>query len=85
MSEMHSVKECFRVGKVKIFYKEYQMEWIIASLVFIVLAKKGLRAQHKSVDVKSAAAAIAANITLEIAELAEIGIQDTSAKNSKKP
>lgn len=60
------------------------MEWIIASLVFIVLAKKGLRAQHKSVDVKSAAAAIAANITLEIAELAEIEVTDTS-KNGKRP
>ena len=59
------------------------MEWIIASLVFIVLAKKGLRAQNKAVDVKSAAAAIAANITLEIAELAEIEVTDTS-KNSKK-
>ena len=59
------------------------MEWIIASLVFIVLAKRGLRAQNKSVDVKGAASAIAANITLEVCELCEIEVQDTS-KNSKK-
>lgn len=52
------------------------MEWAIASLVFIVLAKKGLKAQGKSVDVKAAAANVAANITLEICELAEVEITD---------
>ena len=59
------------------------MEWIIASLVFIVLAKKGLKAQGKSVDVKAAAANVAANVTLEICELAEIEVKDV--KGSKKP
>ena len=59
------------------------MEWIIASLVFIVLAKKGLKAQGKSVDVKAAAANVAANITLEICELAEVEITDV--KQGKRP
>ena len=59
------------------------MEWIIGTVVFIVLAKKGLKAQGKSVDVKEAAANVAANITLEICELAEIEIKDV--KSAKKP
>lgn len=52
------------------------MEWIICGLIFVVLAKKGLRAQGKSVDVKAAAANVAANVTLEICELAEIEVKD---------
>lgn len=52
------------------------MEWIICGLIFVVLAKKGLKAQGKSVDVKAAAANVAANITLEICELAEVEITD---------
>lgn len=54
------------------------MEWIICGVIFIVLAKKGLAAQNKRVDVKGAASTIAANITLEVAELLEVEVQDIS-------
>ena len=50
------------------------MEWIICGLIFVVLAKKGLAAQGKRVDVKGAASQIAANVTLEVAELLEVDI-----------
>lgn len=59
------------------------MEWLIAGLVFAVLAKRGLKAQNKSVDIKGAASTIAANVVLEVCELAEIEITDT--KTSKRP
>lgn len=60
------------------------MEWIICSVVFLVLAKKGLQKQNKRIDVKDAASAIAANISLEVAELLEINIEDTSANKGKR-
>ena len=60
------------------------MEWIIAGIIFAILAKRGLKAQNKSVDIKGAASTIAANTVLEVCELCEIEIQDTS-KGSKKP
>ena len=59
------------------------MEWIICSVVFIVLAKQGLKAKNKQVNVKEAAASIAANVVLEAADLLEIEVQDLS-KTSKK-
>ena len=83
MSEMHSVKECFRVGKVKILYKELPMEWLIGGLIFVVLAKKGLAKQGKKINVKDAASEIAANVSLEVAELLEINVEDTSAKGKR--
>ena len=61
------------------------MEWIIAGIVFAVLAKQGLRKQGKRVDVKAAAAGVAANIVLEAAELLEVEIEDISTKNGKRP
>lgn len=54
------------------------MEWLIGGLIFVVLAKKGLAKQEKKVDIKDAAANVAANVTLEIAELLEIEVQDVS-------
>ena len=84
MSEMHSVKECFRVGKVKISYhKGVPMEWLIAGLIFAVLAKQGLRKQGKRVDVKAAAAGVAANIVLEAAELLEVEISSISTEDKR--
>lgn len=61
------------------------MEWIIAIAVFYVLAKRGLKAQGKSVDIKGAASTVAANTLLEVCDVLEIEVQDTSAKGSKKP
>lgn len=58
------------------------MEWIIGTIVFIVLAKKGLRAQGKSIEIKESAATIAANVAIEAAELLEIEIKDLN--NSKQ-
>lgn len=52
------------------------MEWIVGTIIFVVLAKKGLAKQGKKVDIKDAAANVAANITLEACELLEIDIQD---------
>jgi len=54
------------------------MEWFICGLIFVVLAKKGLAKQGKKVDIKDAAANVAANVTLEVAELLEIEVQDVS-------
>lgn len=59
------------------------MEWAIAIIVFVIFAKKGLKAQGKEVHAKEAVAAIAANVTLELCELAEIEVKDV--KGSKKP
>ena len=59
------------------------MEWLIAGLVFAVLAKRGLKAQNKSVDIKGAASTIAANVVLEVCELAEIEITDTKISSKK--
>lgn len=58
------------------------MEWIIGGLVFVFLAKQGLRRQGKSVDIKAAASDVAANATLEICDLLEIEVKDIS--KSKK-
>jgi hypothetical protein len=58
------------------------MEWCIAAIVFAVLAKKGLQARGKQVDIKEAAASVASGIVLEVAELCEVEIRDV--KNSKK-
>ena len=52
------------------------MEWIIAAVIFCILAKQGLRKQNKRVDVKSAAATVAANVVLEAADLFEIEVED---------
>lgn len=58
------------------------MEWLIAGIVFCILAKQGLRKQNKEVKVKEACAAIAANTVLEVCDLMEIEVIDT--KTSKK-
>lgn len=60
------------------------MEWIICAVIFYVLAKKGLRVQNKSVDIKGAAATVAANTMLELCDVLEIEVQDTS-KQGKRP
>lgn len=54
------------------------MEWLIGGLIFAVLAKKGLAKQGKKINVKDAASEIAANVSLEVAELLEIEVQDVS-------
>ena len=59
------------------------MEWLIGGLIFVVLAKKGLAKQNKRINVKDAASEIAANVSLEVAELLEINIEDTSAKGKR--
>ena len=61
------------------------MEWLIGIIVFLILAKQGLRKQNKEVRVKEALGTIAANSVLEVADLLEIEVIDTSAKGSKKP
>lgn len=61
------------------------MEWLIGIIVFLILAKQGLRRQNKEVRVKEALGTIAANSVLEVADLLEIEVIDTSAKGSKKP
>lgn len=61
------------------------MEWIVAGVIFAILAKRGLKAQNKSVDIKGAASTIAANTVLEACELFEIEITDTSKQNGKRP
>lgn len=60
------------------------MEWIICSVVFLILAKQGLKKQQKEVRVKEAAATIAANTVLEIADLLEVEVIDTSKSNGKR-
>lgn len=60
------------------------MEWLIGIIVFLILAKQGLRKQNKEVRVKEALGTIAANSVLEVADLLEIEVIDTSAKGSKK-
>ena len=86
MSEMHSVKECFRVGKVKIISnKGDDMEWIVGSVIFLILAKKGLRKQGKEVQLKDSLSTIAANVTLEVAELCEVEIVDLNSTKGKRP
>lgn len=52
------------------------MEWLVAIIVFVIFAKKGLKAQGKEVHAKEAVAAVAANLTLELCELAEIEVKD---------
>lgn len=59
------------------------MEWLIAIAIFLILAKRGLRDQGKSIEVKAAASQIAANTAIELAELLEVEVKDL--KGSKKP
>nr|DAX61092.1 MAG TPA: hypothetical protein [Caudoviricetes sp.] len=59
------------------------MEWLIASIVFAILAKQGLKRQGKEVRVKEAASTIAANVVLEAADLFEIEVTDI--KQGKRP
>ena len=61
------------------------MEWLIGSVIFLILAKKGLRKQGKEVQLKDSLATIAANVTLEVAELCEVEIVDLNTKGVKKP
>lgn len=56
------------------------MEWLIAIAIFYVLAKRGLKAQGKSVDIKGAASTVAANTLLEVCDVLEI---ETSAKGKR--
>jgi hypothetical protein len=60
------------------------MEWIIGAVVFMILAKQGLKRQQKEVRIKEAVSTIAANSVLEICDLLEVEVIDTS-KGSKKP
>ncbi len=59
------------------------MEWLIGIIVFLILAKQGLRRQNKEVRVKEALGTIAANSVLEVADLLEIEVIDTSAKGKR--
>mgnify|MGYP000016124772 CR=1 FL=1 len=59
------------------------MEWLIAIAIFYVLAKRGLKAQGKSVDIKGAASTVAANTLLEVCDVLEIEVQDTSTKGKR--
>jgi hypothetical protein len=59
------------------------MEWLIGIIVFLILAKQGLRKQNKEVRVKEALGTIAANSVLEVADLLEIEVIDTSAKGKR--
>ena len=59
------------------------MEWLVGSIIFLILAKKGLRKQGKQVELKESLSTIAANVTLEVAELCEIEIKDL--KGVRKP
>lgn len=52
------------------------MEWLIAIAIFYVLAKRGLKAQGKSVDIKGAAATVAANTMIELCDVLEVEVQD---------
>nr|DAR27871.1 MAG TPA: hypothetical protein [Caudoviricetes sp.] len=56
------------------------MEYVIGICVFLFLAKKGLRKQGLELDVKDAASDVAANISLELADILDI----TPKKISKK-
>ena len=60
------------------------MEWIVGSIIFLILAKKGLRKQGKEVELKDSLATIAANVTLEVAELCEVEIRDIPASKGKR-
>lgn len=59
------------------------MEWVIAGLVFVMFAKRGLRQQNKTIEVKEALGTICANTAIEVAELLEVEIKDTSAKGKR--
>lgn len=60
------------------------MEWIIAITVFVIFAKRGLKQQGKSIEVKEALGTIAANSAIELAELLEVEVKDTSAQKGKR-
>ena len=48
------------------------MEYIVGILVFLFLAKKGLRKQGLELNVKDVAADVAANVSLELADILDI-------------
>ena len=56
------------------------MEYIIGIFVFLFLAKKGLRKQGLELNIKDAASDVAANVSLELADILDI----TPTKISKK-
>jgi hypothetical protein len=56
------------------------MEYLIGLFIFLFLAKKGLRKQGLELNVKDAAADVAANVSLELADILDI----TPTKISKK-
>ena len=60
------------------------MEWLIAIAIFYVLAKRGLKAQGKSVDIKGAAATVAANTMIELCDVLEVEVQDIK-QQGKRP
>lgn len=60
------------------------MEWLIAIAIFYVLAKRGLKAQGKSVDIKGAAATVAANTMIELCDVLEVEVQDIK-QTGKRP
>lgn len=70
---------------MKILYiRRIAMEWVIAALVFVIFAKRGLKQQGKSIEVKEALGTICANTAVEAAELFEIEIKDLNSKNGKR-
>ncbi len=56
------------------------MEYVIGICVFLFLAKKGLRKQGLELDVKDAASDVAANISLELADILDIAPKKISKK-----
>ena len=56
------------------------MEYLIGLFIFLFLAKKGLRKQGLELNVKDAAADVAANVSLELADILDI----TPTKISEK-
>lgn len=59
------------------------MEWLIAIAIFYVLAKRGLKAQGKSVDIKGAAATVAANTMIELCDVLEVEVQDIKQQGKR--
>lgn len=61
------------------------MEWLIGIAIFCIFAKRGLRQQGKSIEVKEALGAVAANTAIEVAELFEVEIKAIPASKGKRP
>ena len=61
------------------------MEYIVGIFIFLFLAKKGLKKQGLELNVKDAAADVAANVSLELADILDITPTKISKKQRVKP